>query len=227
MRSAAQDWRHAEADLIEAGLNEGAGRTATLWALFGEGAARILARGCARRACAERRAIDGERGLWRSLEGRQSRRRALHSGGRVGAFCWPPAFEASRSWPWRMIVRARHDRAHDVSQRNGDVLGRGHSPPRGTSATHLMRPPHSGQAEESILLSRLARAAFFRRPCVRTLDLVRQQRATEGQPFGAMAVGEITEVTNAMEAVGQGVEQEAPDELVGRQAHDLCGAVWR
>ena len=42
-----------------------------------------------------------------------------------------------------------------------------------------------------------------------TFDLRRQQRATEGQPLGAMAVGEITEVTNAMEAVGQGVEQDA------------------
>ena len=40
-----------------------------------------------------------------------------------------------------------------------------------------------------------------------------------------MAVGEITEVANAMEAVGQGVEQETPDELIGRQAHDFCGAL--
>ena len=39
-----------------------------------------------------------------------------------------------------------------------------------------------------------------------------------------MAIGEESEVANAMEAVGQGVEQEASDELVGRQAHDLDGA---
>ncbi len=32
-------------------------------------------------------------------------------------------------------------------------------------------------------------------------------------------------MTNAMEAVGQGVEQEAPDELVGLQIHGLYGAV--
>ena len=40
-----------------------------------------------------------------------------------------------------------------------------------------------------------------------------------------MAIGEESEVTNAMEAVGQGVEQEAPDELVGLQTHGLYGAV--
>jgi hypothetical protein len=57
------------------------------------------------------------------------------------------------------------------------------------------------------------------------LDLVWQERATEGQPFLSMAIGEESEVTNAMEAVGQGVEQEAPDELVGLQTHGLYGAV--
>ena len=36
-----------------------------------------------------------------------------------------------------------------------------------------------------------------------------------------MAIGEESEVTNAMEAVGQGVEQEAADELVGLQTHGL------
>jgi hypothetical protein len=46
-----------------------------------------------------------------------------------------------------------------------------------------------------------------------------------GQPFRSMAIGEEAEVTNAMEAVGQGVEQEAPDELVGLQTHGLYGAV--
>ena len=40
-----------------------------------------------------------------------------------------------------------------------------------------------------------------------------------------MAIGEESEVTNAMEAVWQGVEQEAPDELVGLQTHGLYGAV--
>jgi len=40
-----------------------------------------------------------------------------------------------------------------------------------------------------------------------------------------MAVGENAEVANAVNAVGQGVQQETPDELVGRQAHDLDGSV--
>ena len=39
-----------------------------------------------------------------------------------------------------------------------------------------------------------------------------------------MAIGEESKVTDAMEAVGQGVEQEAPDELVGLQTHGLDGA---
>jgi hypothetical protein len=39
-----------------------------------------------------------------------------------------------------------------------------------------------------------------------------------------VAIGEESEVANAMEAVGQGVEQEAPDELVGLQTHGLDGA---
>jgi hypothetical protein len=39
-----------------------------------------------------------------------------------------------------------------------------------------------------------------------------------------MAIGEESEVANAMEAVGQGVEQEAPDKLVGLQIHSLDGA---
>jgi hypothetical protein len=62
--------------------------------------------------------------------------------------------------------------------------------------------------------------------CVRCrLDLDCQERATEGQPFRSMAIGEESEVSNAMEAVGQGVEQEAPDELVRLQTHGLYGAV--
>ena len=40
-----------------------------------------------------------------------------------------------------------------------------------------------------------------------------------------MTIGEEAEVSNAMEAVGQGVQQEAPDELVGLQTHGLDGAV--
>jgi hypothetical protein len=56
------------------------------------------------------------------------------------------------------------------------------------------------------------------------LDRVRQERATAVGSFGSMPVGEESELTNAMEAVGQGVEHEAPDELVGLQPHGLDGA---
>ena len=41
----------------------------------------------------------------------------------------------------------------------------------------------------------------------------------------AMAVGEKAEVADAVEAVGQGVQQEAADELVGVERHDLGLAV--
>src|SRR6202161_3506747 len=51
-----------------------------------------------------------------------------------------------------------------------------------------------------------------------------QERATEGELLRSVAIGEESEVANAMEAVGQGVEQEAPDELVGLQTHGLDGA---
>src|SRR5271156_651234 len=39
-----------------------------------------------------------------------------------------------------------------------------------------------------------------------------------------MSVGEETELANAMEAIRQGVQQEAADELVGVQPHGLDGA---
>jgi hypothetical protein len=35
-----------------------------------------------------------------------------------------------------------------------------------------------------------------------------------------MAVGDEAEVADAMEAIGQGVDEEAADELVGGQTHD-------
>ena len=40
-----------------------------------------------------------------------------------------------------------------------------------------------------------------------------------------MAIGEESEVSNAMEAVGQAVEQEASDELVRLQTHGLFAIV--
>ena len=48
-----------------------------------------------------------------------------------------------------------------------------------------------------------------------------QQSAAQVEPGGAMAVGEEAVVADAMEAVGQRVQEEAADELVGVERHDL------
>ena len=48
-----------------------------------------------------------------------------------------------------------------------------------------------------------------------------QQSAAQVELGGAMAVGEEAIVADAMEAVGQGVQEEAADELVGVERHDL------
>ncbi len=54
---------------------------------------------------------------------------------------------------------------------------------------------------------------------------VRQQVAAERQLGGAMAMGKEADMADAVEAVGHGVLQEAADELVGREHHDLGFAV--
>src|SRR6516165_6331512 len=53
----------------------------------------------------------------------------------------------------------------------------------------------------------------------------RQQTTAMGELGGAPAVGEIAVVADAMEAVGQGVEQEAADELVRAKGHELLPIV--
>ena len=52
-----------------------------------------------------------------------------------------------------------------------------------------------------------------------------EQPATERELGGALAVGEEAVVADAMEAVRQGVQQEAADELVGVKRHELGLAV--
>src|SRR5580765_6511523 len=52
-----------------------------------------------------------------------------------------------------------------------------------------------------------------------------EQPATERELGGALAVGEESVVADAMEAVRQGVHQEAADELVGVKRHELGLAV--
>src|SRR5260370_28107713 len=52
-----------------------------------------------------------------------------------------------------------------------------------------------------------------------------EQPAAEGEVVAALAVGEKAIVTNAMEAVRQGMQQESADELVGIECHHLGLAV--
>src|SRR4051794_40839806 len=52
-----------------------------------------------------------------------------------------------------------------------------------------------------------------------------EERAGESELGGPMAIGEEAEVADAMEAIGQGVEEEAPDELARGQTHGHGGAV--
>ena len=55
--------------------------------------------------------------------------------------------------------------------------------------------------------------------------LMIEKFAAKGELGGAMAVGHEAEMADAMEAVGQRMKQEAADELVGLELHDLCRAV--
>jgi hypothetical protein len=49
-----------------------------------------------------------------------------------------------------------------------------------------------------------------------------QELTAEGEFGGAMAVGEIAVMTNAVETVGQDMEEEAADKLLGRKGHHLA-----
>ena len=51
---------------------------------------------------------------------------------------------------------------------------------------------------------------------------MRQQATAQGQLGGTLAVGQVAVVTDAVEAVGQDVKQEAADELVGIERHHLA-----
>ena len=70
-----------------------------------------------------------------------------------------------------------------------------------------------------------SRLGFGARRRVGLFLLIGQKRSAQSQSGGAMSIGHEAEVTNAMEAVRQGVQQEATNELVGGQLHDLCRVV--
>ena len=61
--------------------------------------------------------------------------------------------------------------------------------------------------------------------CLGALDLLRESAPAEREVGGAAAVGEEAEVPDAVEAVGQRVQEKAADEFVRRELHDLHGAV--
>jgi hypothetical protein len=52
-----------------------------------------------------------------------------------------------------------------------------------------------------------------------------EQSPAESELVGTVAVGEEAVVTDALEAVREGVKQEAADELLGGERHDLVGCV--
>src|SRR5260370_37379582 len=82
----------------------------------------------------------------------------------------------------------------------------------------------TGRRTDAGLVVRSGRGRFLL--CVRCrLDLDCQERATEGEPFRSMAIGEESEVSNALEAVWQGVEEETPVELVQLYHPGLYGPV--
>ena len=55
--------------------------------------------------------------------------------------------------------------------------------------------------------------------------LMIEKFAAKGELGSAMAVGHEAEVADAVETVGQRMKQEAANELVGLELHDLCRAV--
>ena len=74
-----------------------------------------------------------------------------------------------------------------------------------------MRPPQQGQHRAAVL-GRSRLVSIVRRRGRAN----REQPAAKGEFLGAMAVGEEAVMADAMKAVRQGVQQEAPDELIGR-----------
>jgi hypothetical protein len=140
----------AEADLIEAGLKEGAERfaLAPLWALC-KARARFrrlgLPRGASMTGLASDRPRNRARTNWERAPVACDERRDIGKAQVVSTAsgCWRDGMGANRDY-------RRDGGAHEVSHQNGDVLDRGHSPPRGISATKLMAPPHSGQGGGSM-----------------------------------------------------------------------------
>ena len=106
--------------------------------------------------------------------------------------------------------------AHEVSCQKDGRRGAG----RGRMPRMTMVPPQHGQ-RSSGQRGRHRSTCSAPDRCRRRVE----QLAAERQLLGAMAVGEEAVVADAMEAVRQGVQQEAADELVGGEGHHLRLAV--
>ena len=97
---------------------------------------------------------------------------------------------------------SRHGRAHEVSHQNGGLSDRRRWPPRGRSAMTLITPPHSGQGGGSKPTVSLGADVDDLLSARRRFASVGQERATEGELLRSVAIGEESEVANAMETVG-------------------------
>ena len=86
----------------------------------------------------------------------------------------------------------------------------------------IRRPPQHGQGCESVCGFSLASAAGIAGLDMGCVDV--EQLTRLGDVVGASGVCEEAIVADAMEAAGQDVDQEAADELVDGECHDL-GAV--
>ena len=121
------------------------------------------------------------------------------------------------------VASWRGRRRHEVSILIAGVCGVGRylgEPPRSKVSMMIMRPPQHGHGRGSTDGSPgsagLAVSGLLRRH--------REQLASVRNVCGSVAGGEQPIVSNAMEALRQHVDQEAPDELVGFQRHGLVAA---
>ena len=127
-----------------------------------------------------------------------------------------------RARPWGIIARPLSDgtflmTGHAALILSVSILWSGGSAPGSKLSTMIMRPPQAGHGKRRILgfvviLDGLVGLAW-RRGVEQGTDAI--------EIDGALAVGEQAIMADSMEPVREDVDQEAPDELEGRNGHDL------
>src|SRR5271166_4103930 len=110
--------------------------------------------------------------------------------------------------------------AHDVSNLPGVGRHLGSQPAANTSIT-IMRPPQRGHGQGS---TRGASGAISGCWCGSAAGGATSRNARGGDVLGAVGVGEEPVVADAVEALGQHVQEKAPDELVRVKPHRLPAA---